>query len=144
MDRISIKSRNRILITVKKSIKTTKIYKALNPRANFTEKIPFINFVYTAIFINLINIISVLVLQNNLPPQVPLLYGFTESEQQLTTSMGLIIPGAYSLSLVAINLMLSIFLNNDHLKKVLNFTSFTISLLSAITVAKIILLVGYF
>jgi len=62
---------------------------------NLSEKIPFIRFVYSAIILNFLNISAIFILQKNLPPQVPLFYGLSESEQQLTSSLGLLIPVAY-------------------------------------------------
>lgn len=128
----------------KKLIKTQGVKKPTNFANFLSQKIPFLNFVYAAVIINSINLLIVFAFQKNLPPQVPLFYGHTEGEQQLTSSLGLLIPGAYSLVLTVINTVLSIFLGNDYLKKVLIIASFTISLLSIITITKIILLVGYF
>lgn len=109
-----------------------------------SEKIPLKRFVYVALTLNILNLITVLILQKNLPPQVPLFYGFAESEQQLTTTLGLIIPSIYSFAVVFINIIFTLFISSDYLKKILSIASFTISLLSIITVVKIIILVGFF
>jgi hypothetical protein len=128
----------------KRNIKIPGVHKSTGLKDSSLKKIPNINFVYAAIILNSLNFVAVLVLQKNLPPQVPLFYGLTEGEQQLTSSLGLLIPSVYSFCLIIVNTTLSILLNNDFLKKILNTTSFIISLLSIITVAKIIYLVGYF
>lgn len=129
---------------IKRKIKDLNIHGSKNLNSFLRSKIPYINFVYAAFILNLFNLTIVLVMQKNLPPQVPLFYGFTESEQQLTTSLGLIIPGIYSLSLVLLNTILTILIKNDFLKKTLSTASFTISLLSLVTVLKIVFLVGFF
>ena len=109
-----------------------------------SEKIALSNFIYAAIVLNVLSLIAILLLQNNLPPQVPIFYGFAEGEQQLSETFGLLLPNAYSLGIILINFIFSIFIENEFLKKILSITSFTISLLSVITVVKIIFLVGYF
>ncbi len=129
---------------VNRKTKTFNIHRATNLKNTLSEKIAFINYIYFALALNLLNVIAVLLMKNNLPPQVPLFYGFTESEQQLTTSFGLLIPGVFSFLLTLGNVIFSIFIKNNYLKKILSITSFTISLLSLITVIKIIFLVGFF
>lgn len=129
---------------INKNIKTFNKYKVGELKKTLSDKIPLIKFIYAAFILNSFNLIAVLLLQKNLPPQIPLFYGFAQSEQQLTSSFGLLIPGIYSISVVIANAIFSIFLINDFLKKILSITSFTISLLSAITVIKIVGLIGFF
>ncbi len=109
----------------------------------FPDKILFIKFVYLALSFSVINIIIVAVMQKSLPPELPLFYGYTESEQQLSTPFGLLVPGTISLIITLINAVLSVSISSDFLKKALNVTSFLISLLLLITVLKIIFLVSY-
>lgn len=109
-----------------------------------SDKILLIKFVYAALFLSLINLIVVALMQKNLPPELPLFYGFTESDQQLTTPLGLLLPGTASFIVIILNSILSILIPNDFLKKTLSVTSLLISLLLLITVLKIIFLVGFF
>ena len=127
-----------------KNIKTFIKDKTNDLKSGFRERIGLIKFIYAALILNLINLAAVLLAQKHLPPQVPLFYGFTESEEQLTSPEGLFIPGIFSLVIVFINSFLSLAITNIYLKKIMSVTSFTISLLSLITVIKIILLVGFF
>ncbi|MCL4387031.1 hypothetical protein M1307_01380, partial [Patescibacteria group bacterium] len=110
----------------------------------FSERIALKNFIYISLVLNSLNLLLVLIFQKNLPPQVPLFYGATESEEQLTSSLGLLIPSIFSYFLIFFNILISTSLQNRFLQKILTITSFTISLLSAITVVKIIFLVGSF
>lgn len=108
----------------------------------FSEKLAFKNLIYSSVALNIINLLTVIILQKFLPPQVPLFYGLVEGEEQLTSSIGLIIPAGLSISLLLTNCAISLLLENRFLQKTLTTTSFTVSLLSAITVAKIVFLVG--
>ena len=116
----------------------------LSLKKMLSNNIALVKFIYVAIALNIFNMAFVLLMQNNLPPQVPLLYGFAEGEQQLTSPQGLLLPGGFSMTLVLINSALSIIVDNEFLKKTLTITAFTVSFLSLITVTKIIFLVGYF
>jgi len=121
-----------------------KIEKAPNFNKTVLENISFLNLVYTTLALNILNILIVLAMRSKLPPQLPLFYGFTESEQQLTSPVGLLLPGVVSFIFTLFNVTLSILLTDDFLKKILSVASFTVSLLSLITVVKIIFLIGYF
>jgi hypothetical protein len=109
-----------------------------------SEKIAFKNLIYIAFGLSIVNLIFVIALQKYLPPQVPLFYGAAEGEEQLTSSLGLLIPGCLSIILILLNSLLSLFLESSFLQKILSVVSFTVTLLSAITVTKIILLIGSF
>lgn len=128
----------------KKNLQFINTQKAKGVNKFLSDKIALVKFVYTALFFSLLNIIIVLLMQKNLPPELPLFYGYTESDQQLTTPFGLLIPGAISLTVILINSTLSILIPNDFLKKTLSVTSFLISMLLLITVLKIIFLIGFF
>ncbi len=109
-----------------------------------SEKIAFKKLLYVSFGLSIINLTLVIALQKYLPPQVPLFYGAAEGEEQLTSSLGLIIPASLSIILILLNSLLSLFLESNFLQKILSIVSFTVTLLSAITVIKIILLIGSF
>jgi hypothetical protein len=108
------------------------------------KDIPQIKIVYIAVSLAILNLIIVLIVQNNLPPEVPLFYGLAEGPEQLSSSLGLTIPGVVSLVIIAINLTLAILLRNKFLQQTLILTSFAVSIFSIITTIKIILLIGSF
>ena len=122
---------------------TINTQKAKGVNKFLADKIAFIKFVYTALIFNLLNVVVVVLMQKNLPPELPLFYGYTQSDQQLSTTFGLFIPGVVSLAITLVNTALSILIPNDFLKKTLSIASFVISLLFLITVLKIIFLVGF-
>jgi len=109
-----------------------------------SEKIAFKNLIYISFGLSTLSLILVLALQKYLPPQIPLFYGMAEGEEQLTSSLGLLIPAGLSLILVLLNSLISLFLENTFLQKILSVVSFTVTLLSVITVTKIVLLIGSF
>ncbi len=113
-------------------------------KSKFLENIALKKTVYAAISLCLLNILFVIISQNNLPPEVPLFYGFSEGEKQLSQKWGLLIPGAISLIIILFNLILSAMIKNKFLKETLSMTSFVVSFLFLITVFKIVLLVGFF
>jgi len=125
-------------------LKQPKMFKTNDLRTQIDERIAFINFFYTAIVLNIINLVFVFAMQRNLPPEVPLFYGYIESEQQLTTPAGLLIPGVFAMILLFANITISMIIKNDYLKKVLSVSTFTISFLLLITVINIIFLIGTF
>lgn len=101
--------------------------------------------VYTSIAINLVVILFVLIAKNFLPPVVPLFYGKAVGEQQLIASLGLTIPPLVSLLITAINFSINRwFIKDLFLKNALLIASVFTSILSAITVLRIIFLVGLF
>ena len=116
---------------------------ALNLKTE-SGKLPAKRLLYMSFCVSLFNIVLVLILQRFLPPQVPLFYGEAVGESQLTTNIGLTIPGVVAFSVTVINLIISLFLESVFLKKTLILTALSVSLLSFITTIKIILLVGSF
>lgn len=107
-------------------------------------QIPFAKIVAISIGISLLNIIIVILLQGALPPEIPLFYGLAEGEEQLSTSLGLIIPGLFSLFINSVNIALALPLQNDFLQKTLVLTALAVSIISLITSVEIIFLVGSF
>lgn len=78
-----------------------------------------------------------------LPPQVPLWYDKPWGADQLASYYWLFILPAGSLVIFFINIILSVYLTSDLLvfSQILSLTSFVVSLLSFITLAKILFLV---
>jgi len=106
------------------------------------KQIPLIKFSYSALAISFLSIIFVLFVYNKLPPVVPLLYGLPEGEMQLVKTVWLIIPALFSILIAIINIVISLFLESTFLKELLIVSSFVVSMFSAITIFKIIFLVG--
>ena len=105
---------------------------------------PYRNFFLAAIIINIGVLLSLILLKNFLPPLVPLYYGRPMGEAQLTNTFGLLIAPGISLLVTVLNLCLSLWVRDDFLKKLLAVSAIVISTLTAITITKIILLVGFF
>lgn len=108
------------------------------------DKLPLKGYFYASLALILFTSLSVVVLKSLLPPVVPLFYGRATGETQLVPAFALLIAPGFSLLFTLINLGL-VFLSNDlFLKKILILGAFAVSLLSSITVFKIIFLVGFF
>lgn len=105
-------------------------------------KLPSKNFIFLAFGISLLTILSVLGLKSFLPPEVPLFYGRPVGEAQLTKTLGLAIAPAISILILAVNTIISIMTPDILTKKILIISSFVISLITSITVIRIILLVA--
>lgn len=108
------------------------------------KETPFKGYVYATLAINLFVGLMILIVKGWLPPLVPLFYGLPVSGSQLIPAIGLEIAPGTSLVITAINIYLSFWVKDVFLKKVLVISALTISILSAITVIKIIFLVGLF
>jgi hypothetical protein len=100
--------------------------------------------VIVCLIINLLAIITVVILRKNLPPIIPLFYGLPVSEEQLTSSLGLIIPGIVSLVLIAINYFLAQSTKDEFIEKILTGLIISTTALALITVIKTIILIGSF
>jgi hypothetical protein len=108
------------------------------------KKVPYRNYFLVAIIINIAVFASIIVFKNYLPPLAPLFYGKPVGEAQLTNTLGLLIAPGVSLLITVINLLLSLLIKDDFFKKLLSISTIVISIFIAITVIKIILLVGFF
>src|SRR3990172_4085421 len=100
--------------------------------------IPFQQTVFALIFFNLLLVALVLVAQETLPPVVPLFYGKPQGEEQLAQSLFLSLPPFISLLITLINLAFIYLLDNRFLQKVLLGLAIGVTILSTITVIKII------
>ena len=108
------------------------------------KKVPFRNYFLAAIVINLGVFLLLIILKNFLPPLVPLFYGRPTGAAQLTNTFGLVATPGASLLITAINIFLSFWVKDNFLKKLLAIAAIVVSILTAITIVKIILLVGFF
>lgn len=99
---------------------------------------------YVGCLISFLSLVFALIIQKALPPQIPLFYGLPQGEEQLSTSLGLTIPSAFSFIVILINYFLVRFLKDDFLKKALSVAGLAVSVLAAITTVKIAFLVGHF
>lgn len=93
---------------------------------------------------NVLTGVGILVARGYLPPVVPLLYGRPLGESQLVPTLGLVIAPAVALGISVLNIFLSVFIQESLTKKILIISGFLVSILSTITILKIILLVGFF
>ncbi len=104
------------------------------------RNIPYIYPILIVLFINILLMITTALISKKLPPQVPLYYGFPRGEQQLGSPTALILPLAISSLFIAINSIFAYFTKPVFLKNTLVIGGFFASLLSAITIIKIVLL----
>jgi len=108
------------------------------------DQTPLKKYVYFGAGLNALVLIAVLAFKSFLPPVVPLFYGNILGEAQLANSLFLLIPPVASLAIIGINMTISSVVTDAFLKKILIISSLFISLLTSITVLKIIFLVGFF
>lgn len=91
---------------------------------------------------NLIVILIGLLAKFVLPPQIPIFFGFPQTEEQLASSLFIVIPPIISLFFITLNSIFTIKMESSYIKKSLAFASLAVTLLSTIAVIKIIFLVG--
>jgi hypothetical protein len=108
------------------------------------NKVVFRNYFLVAVGVDILTILTPLLLRNLLPPLVPLFYGRPVGERQLISTLGLSIAPLASLLITVVNLLLSLRAKDLFIKRVLAISALVISALTAITVTKIIFLVGLF
>ncbi len=108
------------------------------------EETPFKSCIYVSLGVSVFLGISILALQNNLPPKLPLFYGRPIGESQLTSIVGFLIAPISALLITLINTMLSFVSKDIFVKKILILSAFMAAMLIAITMVKIIILVGFF
>jgi len=113
-------------------------------RSSFWKKTPFKGFLTAALVLNLVAIVVFLILKGFLPPVVPLLYGRPTGETQLVPTIWLLAAPGLSLLFIIINSLITNFTSDVFANKLLITTTFLLSLLTVITLFKIIFLVGFF
>lgn len=112
--------------------------------ATFWKKIPFYGLVISGLGLNLAVILLFLLVKGFLPPVIPLLYGRPSGSGQLLPDFGILLAPALSIALILVNVVISGYITDLFSKKLLIAASCLISLLTSITVIKIIFLVGFF
>ena len=131
-----------------KGAKSKKIHLSLEDiaqkKGEQLSKTPMTRVLYFSILISILTISLVLFIQGNLPPEIPLFYGFAEGEEQLSSPMGLLLPSICALTIVIVNTILILNLKNELLQKSLVVASFATTIFSFVTTVKIILIVGSF
>ena len=120
-------------------IKKGKLYSILSQDK---KKYPLRLRLLQASIVSITTIARVIIFRGFLPPQLPLFYGLPKGEQQLTSSINLVIPSLISLGIIVINYSLSTLLEDDFLKKALVLTAIVCVFFSTITTIKIFFLVG--
>lgn len=112
--------------------------------AKIASEIPFFNLLILSLFICIVTISLVMLLEDRIPPQVPLFYGLPEGEEQIVPRLGLTIPSFMALIIIVINTVLATIFENNFVRNALVLTSFAVTLFATITTVQIILLVGSF
>lgn len=108
------------------------------------EKLPLFNLIVFSTVINIVTIVLGLVSRFFLPPLIPIFFGLPQTDEQLASSIYILIPPTITVLLTFINIAISLKIQSNYNKRVLAFTTFALSILSTIAVVKIILLVGSF
>ncbi len=127
--------KNRIKLKLKSGQPMLGSKKVFNKR-----NIPFIYPTLTVLLINVVLIIITILISIKLPPQVPLYYGLPRGGRQLASPLALILPLALSSLFITLNSVFAYFTKTVFLKNILVIGGFFASLLSTITVIKIIFL----
>lgn len=108
------------------------------------KNLPLKSCVYASGALSALSIVAVIGLRSYLPPVVPLFYGLPSGVNQLVPTLGLLIVPITSLAITTLNIFLTKFTKDLFFKMTLIVASTFISVLTAITIFKIILLVGFF
>jgi hypothetical protein len=106
--------------------------------------LPFKNTLIFFFLFNLVLIIIILLIQNMLPPQIPLFYGLAEGEEQLVFRIWLILPSLVTLLVMIINSLIAFTAKDVFIKKSLIVSLLALSILTITTTFKIAFLVGNF
>lgn len=117
---------------------------ALLTHGTFWKKTPFNGFLIAAFILDLVTMSVILLVKGYLPPIVPLLYGRPSGESQLVPTLILLAAPALSIFFIIINWLITNLITDLFAKKLLIITTFLLSLLTSITVFKIIFLIGFF
>jgi hypothetical protein len=108
------------------------------------KKVVFHNFFLAAGVISIIAAIGIIAAKKFLPPVVPLFFGKPSGEEQLASFWFLFLVPAVSILISGLNLFINVRAKELFTKKILAVSSLIISIMSAVTVFKIIILVGFF
>lgn len=111
---------------------------------NDFEKLPLKRVILASLIINVSILILSLVAQIILPPIVPMFFGLPQTEEQLVPSILIGLPQIVSIVFILINTLISINIDGQYIKKMLAFTSLSLTILSTVATLKVIFLVGTF
>lgn len=89
----------------------------------------------TFIFVSLISTVI-------LPPEIPLFFGLPKSSNQLAANYMILIPSLISTFLVTANFLIALKVSGQYIKKILAFTSISVTILNIVATSKIVFLVG--
>ena len=106
------------------------------------KKVPFSKQVICCLLINLVMILLATLSIFVLPPEIPLLYGLPEGNDQLVKSWAITVPNLVAFILMFINTIFAINTKDEYLKKIIILAGFTATFFATITVIKIVFLVG--
>jgi hypothetical protein len=127
---------------VKKQFKSTRLNSLNKTGDELKKKIPYTKLLYTSLAANLLLILFMFFFRGNIPPEVPLFYGFPEGESQLAQKNSLVLPSLISIVVIIINSLIAYLTKDEFVKKTLVIVSFAITFLSVVTTVKIVFLVG--
>lgn len=99
---------------------------------------------FFVLFINLALAISIVLSIKKLPPEVPLLYGLPEGEEQLVKTIFLTAPAIFIIFFSIFNFFISFFIKDKFAKQILIYSLIFLSFFSFVSIIKIIFLVGSF
>lgn len=122
----------------------TKRFSVFPKKKGTLSKIPFFRLLIVSIVLSLLTILSTLLSQKYLPPEVPLYYGYPDGKDQLAPSIMLLIPSVSSFLFLVVNGLIAMVIEDEFLKKSLVIASFAITFIATVTTLKIIFLVGSF
>lgn len=106
--------------------------------------LPFKKTLITSLVTNLLLVLLVVLLKNKLPPQIPLLYGLPEGEEQLVPRLMLVLPNTLAAGIILINIGLTFVTKDMFTRKLLLLVPIVATFLAVITTLKIFFLVGSF
>jgi hypothetical protein len=96
------------------------------------------------LIVNLVVIVIIAIASSYLPPQVPLLYGAPKGEEQLARQSFLMVPPIMVTAITILNTLLARFIKDRFLDRVIFGFTLVTTVLSTVTVVRILLLVGSF
>jgi hypothetical protein len=108
------------------------------------KNIPLKKYAYISILLNVAIAVTIFSTKDFLPPIVPLFYGLPGGINQLSSYVYLFIIPSIGLFIVILNILIARFCHDLFVKKALIIAGFFVSALGAITIIKIISLVGMF
>jgi len=106
------------------------------------KKVPFSKQVIYCLIINLVMILLAILSIFVLPPEIPLLYGLPEGNDQLVKSWAITVPNLVAFILMFINTIFAINTKDEYIRKIIILAGFTATFFATITVIKIFFLVG--